>query len=169
MKSTATRAFLVLFGALLVVSCSNNAFAPASIFTDQANPTKEILINDGRFDRPYIMLGQVEYTLKGYTSIFVNQIDLRNQAIDFFKKEALAKYGDNVDAIIDTKVQESTEQGYDGTLSVTHLQGVAISFKPDKKTISKQKHRTKRKAKNTFQKTNPQEQEIEITPSEILK
>jgi hypothetical protein len=176
-----TRMFFVLFATLLVVSCSNNPFMQSSIFNDQKNPpnsTKEILINDGRYDRPYVILGQIEYTLKRYIPVFDNKIELRAQALDLLKKEALSKYGDKVDAIIDTNIQESTEEGYDAPLSVTHVQGVAVSFISETKTPVKQRIKQKTKpprnsshnpkpSKNTLSK--PKSQEIEITPSEILK
>jgi len=100
--------------------------------------------------------------------MFVDQIELRNQAIALLKQEALARYGDKVDAIIDTQVQESTIEGYDNPLSVTHVQGIAIAFDPEKKTIARRSIKRKAKSpKSTLRETQPQE--IEITPSEILK
>ena len=167
MKYAATRILLVFFAALVASSCSNITYKPASIITDQTtlpNPSKEILINNGRYKRPYAILGSIEYTLKRYASIFVGQIELRNQAIALLKQEAFAKYGDQVDAIIKVKVEESTGEGYDAPLSVTHVRGIAVSFKP------KTKHKAK-SAKNTLRKTKPNSkpQEREITPSEILK
>jgi hypothetical protein len=166
MKNAAIRMLFVLLGISLAVGCSNNPFTPALMPTNQtisASPAKEILINDGHLDKPYVTLGQLEYTLKRYTSAFINRTELRKQAIDFLKIEAFIKYGDKVDAIIDTQVQESTEEREDGTLSVTHVQGTAVSFKPDKKVFAK--HPTRRKEKSS--KTKPEE--IIITPSEILK
>ncbi|NOU21632.1 MAG: hypothetical protein HOO93_07530 [Methyloglobulus sp.] len=168
MKNAAIKMLFVLLGVSLAVSCSNNPYTPASMPTDQtisASPAKEILINDGRLDKPYVTLGQLEYTLKRYTSAFINRAGLRKQAIDFLKIEAFIKYGDKVDAIVDTQVQESTEEREDGALSVTHVQGTAVSFKPDKKVLTK--HPTRRKVK--LSKTTTIPREILITPSEILK
>lgn len=174
----------VISGTLLAVNCTNKPIKPASVVTEQTtspHPAQEILINDDRFDKPYILLGQIEYTLKRYTPILVNQRVLRGEAIKYLKKEALVKYGDKVDAIIDTKVQERTEKGHNVPLSITHVQGIAISFKPEEpeeKTFAR--HGTKRKAKslkNTFRQSKPSKStlsrpkshEIIITPSEILK
>jgi hypothetical protein len=176
MKRVGTRIFFVIFGVLFIVGCRNNPITNASstetssTVTSQtalSNADKEILINDGRYDRPYEILGQVEYTLEKPSSSN-NQIQLRTEGIDLLKKEALTKYGDKVDAIIDTKIQESKEEGYDNPLSITHVDGIAISFKPEEKVVAghKTKHRAK-SSKKILRKTKPQE--IKITPSEILK
>lgn len=170
MNCAATRILLVFFSAVLVISCSENPFTHSPIFTNDTafpNASKEILVSDSRFDRPYTILGPIETTQKKYTSIFVDQIELRNQAITLLKQQALAKYGDKVDAIIDTQVRESTE-GYDEPLSVTHVQGIAIAFDPEKKTLPRKSVKRKVKSpKGALRETQPQE--IEITPSEILK
>jgi hypothetical protein len=171
MNYSVTRILLNFFGILLIVGCSYNPFSSSSIFPGQTTApysSKEIPVTVGRYDEPYITLGPIEYTLKKYTSFFVDQVDLRNQAIGFLKQEALARYGDKVDAIIDLEVHESTEDGYDGALNVTHTQGIAIAFKPEIKSISKRKtkHKTK-SSKNTSRKYK--QEEVEITPSEILK
>lgn len=177
MKYAATKILLVFFAVLVVSSCSNKTYKPASIATNQTtlpNPSTEILINNGRYNRPYTILGSIEYTLKRYASIFVGQIELRNQAIALLKQEAFAKYGDQVDAIIEVKVEESTGEGYDAPLSVTHVWGIAVSFKPKTKhkakSAKKRPHKAK-SAKNTLRKTKPRSkpQEREITPSEILR
>lgn len=171
MNYSVTRILLIFFGILLVVACNSNPFAPSSIFTDQtAAPylSKEIPVTVGQYKQAYVTLGSVDYALKKYTSFFVNQVDLRNQAIGFLKQEALARYGDKVDAIIDLEVHESTEDGYDGALNVTNTQGIAIAFKPEIKSISKRKTKQKAKpSKNTSRKHK--QEEVEITPSEILK
>jgi hypothetical protein len=171
MNYSVTRILLNFFGILLVVGCTYNPFSSSSIFPAQTTApysSKEIPVTVGRYDEPYITLGPIEFTLKKYTSFFLNQIDLRNQAIDFLKQEALARYGNKVDAIIDLVIQESTEEGYDGSLSVTHIQGIAIAFKPEIKAIAKHKTRHKSKSSKNTSRKHKQE-EIEITPSEILK
>ena len=182
MKYSSTRILLVLFAALVVSSCSNNPFSSSSIFTDQATlpyPPKEILIIEGRVNKPYIALGPIKYTCKWYDYFFVGQIELRNLAVDYLKQEALAKYGDQVDAIIDVEVEAILEKGS----NVTHARGIAVSFKPPgTKTLAKPKAKHKaessksrphkaKPAKNTLRKTKPRSkpQEREITPSEILK
>jgi hypothetical protein len=181
MKHADTRAIFILLSTLLVVGCNNNPFTTSSIFTDQTStpyPSKEILINNGSFNKPYIVLGPVEYTLKRYISIFVDQVALRNQAIAFLKQEALSSYGGKVDAISDLVVEESTEEGYDGQLSVTYVKGIAIAFKPEGNAANhKSKHKTKSSKKNTSRKAKPsknasrkvESKERKITQSEILK
>ncbi|WP_411727903.1 hypothetical protein, partial [Methyloglobulus sp.] len=125
---------------------------------------------EGRVNKPYIALGPIEYTLKWYDYFFVGQVELRNQAVDYLKQEALARYGDQVDAIIDVEVEESLEKGS----NVTHVREIAISFKHETKhkaePSKKGRHKAK-SAKNTLRKTKPRSkpQEREITPSEILK
>jgi hypothetical protein len=171
----------MLLGALLAASCDHNIFSPPSIFTDSAAPSppsKLILVTNGPINKPYIKLGLVEYTLKRYTSVLVSQNDLRNQAIEALKQEALDKFGDRVDVIMNIKIEESTEGGYDAPLSVTYVRGTAVAFDPGAKKVTK--HRTKHKgksAKNTSRKTKPSKNAVrkaepaerEITQSEILK
>ncbi len=178
MNCAATRILLVFFSAVLLISCSENPFTHSPIFTGETrlpNPPKEILVSDSRFDRPYTMLGPIEITQKKYSSVFTDKIELRKQAIAMLKQEALARYGNKVDAIIDTQVTENTLTGYDDAMSVTHVQGIAIAFDTEKKPtarrsikrkVSSPTHKAK-SSRNTARETRPRD--IEITPSEILK
>lgn len=186
MKYSTTRIILIFFVALVASSCNSDPFSSFSIFTEQATlpySPKEILIIEGRDNnKPYITLGPIDYTLKWYTTFFVDQAELRNQAIDSLKQEALAKYGDQVDAIIDVEMEENTEGNYYAPLSITHARGIAIAFNPGRKPLTKPKSKHKaapskkgthkaKPAKNTLRKTKTRSkpQEREITPSEILK
>jgi hypothetical protein len=185
MHYTSARILLVFFGAVLIISCSENPFTNNSIVTtDPSSNTrkeilaKEILVSDSRFDKLYTILGPIEIIQKNYMAPSVDQIQLRNQAITLLKQEAYAKYGDKVDGIIDTQVQESTLKDYDGPIKVTRIHGVAVAFNTEIKSIAKRivKHKAasskipSRKAKSSRNSLRESQQEdIEITPAEILK
>lgn len=175
MKLAVLRTYFVFLAILLNTGCSNNDFFVSSPFsTNPSYPTKEILINNGRYDKPYETLAPIEYTLKKQTSFFVDQLELRNQAIDYLKQAALARYGNKVDAIVDVKVEENTEDNFDGKLSITHVQGVAIAFIPEAKTINKNKAKSSKNIPSRIKSTKngsnkSQTEDIEITPSELLK
>jgi hypothetical protein len=181
MNDTSARILLVFFSALLIISCSENPFTNSSIVT--ADPSantrkeilaKEILVSDSRFDKAYTILGSIETTQKNYITPSIDPIQLRNQAITSLKLEAYARYGDKVDGIIDTQVQESTLKDYDGPIKVTRIHGVAIAFNPKIKPIAKRKAtaskipaRKAKSSRNNLRESQPED--IEITPSEILK
>jgi hypothetical protein len=175
MKLAVTRIVPIFLVTVIFIGCSNNFFTTSSSTSNPAYSGKEILINNERYDKPYETLGPVEYTLKKDTSIFVTQIELRNLAIDNLKQEAKAKYGDEVDAIVDFKVVENSQESYDAKLSIIHVQGIAIAFIPEIKPIAK--HKPKYKAKSTSSRAKSskggnsknQTEDIEITPSELLK
>jgi hypothetical protein len=148
-----------------------------SIFSSPSSPGKEILINNEQYDKPHVILGPVEYTLRKNTSLFVDQIELRNQAIDLLKQSAFARFGQKVDAIEDVKVKESNAaDSLNQTQSVTQVKGIAIAFLPETKPYVKSKSRTK-SVKNPARKSKPSNgvankenaEDITITPSEILK
>ncbi|MEQ1557919.1 MAG: hypothetical protein ABL933_03130 [Methyloglobulus sp.] len=179
MKHIGKRLFIILISSQLIASCSNNPVQTESVVTEPkveaSTPAKEILINNGRFDKPYTSLGQIEYTLKSPTP--ADQSELRSQAIDSLKKEAFLRYGEKVDAIIDTKVQESLESG-ENPVAVTSVQGTAVSFAPEKEKLEKRKstrkvHHKKHKAKKTAWKKQSVKkvttEQTKITPTEMLK
>jgi hypothetical protein len=184
MNHTVTRILIGLIAALLTVSCNKHILNPAPVvIPDQEdaliNPAKEILINNGRFEKPCTLLGQIEYTLKSSRSSTVDQSELRSKAIGALKKEALAKYGDKVDAIIDTKVQENLDE-VDSSLTVTNVQGIAISFETTDIKIQKPKSSPKpRHKKHGLRKVTSKKHYLprrkkasvvkNITPTEMLK
>lgn len=176
-KLAVIRIFLVLIMPMFAISCSDDPFLPSSEFADLPSQTKEILINNGRYDKPYETLGPIEYTLKTSTSTPVNQIGLRNRAIAILKQEALAKYSAKTDAIVDVKVVESIEESDEEKLNIIEVSGIAIAFIPEPKPVTKQKIKPKAKPspnktkplKNGSGKTQTEDQDIEITPSELLK
>lgn len=170
MKQAVIRIQLLLV-VLMAAGCYPNR---GSIFSNTPASTKEILINNERYDKPFVVLGPVEYTLKKNTTLFVDQIDLREQAIDSLKQTALARYGQRVDAIVDVQVVENSLEGVEDKLNVTHVKGTAIAFLPAYKAYKKPKSRPK-PIKNIVRKTRPplvrkeSPSDVTITPSEILK
>jgi hypothetical protein len=170
MKQKVIRKFPLAAVMLIVSACSNNPFIHS--FGNQHYPGKEIQVNNGRFDKPYQILGPVEYTLKKNTSIFVSQIELRNQAIDYLKQDAVARYGERVDAIIDFQVKERATENSDERLNFTHVQGLAIAFLPEIKPISRHKPKYKPKVSSKIKQPkgdSGKTEEVEITPAELLK
>ena len=183
---------IFFFTISLLSGCAENNYSSRHTGTTPPPPAEEILINNEQFNKPYKILGPVQYTLRSRPSLFSNQLDLREQAIDLLKQQTYAKYGDEVDAIIDTRVEEITDVDAQGKLSVTHIEGVAISFLPGNATVDKPpaKGMVKRKFKSAkkilvFKKTKParkvadrtvekpvkkaKEEDIQISPSEMLK
>jgi hypothetical protein len=188
MNHTGIRILIGLIAALLTVSCNKHITpsAPVAIPGEEdtfINPAKEILINNGRFEKPCTLLGQIEYTLKSNRSSTANRSELRSKAINALKNEALVKFGDKVDAIIDTKVQENLDE-VDNSLTVTNIQGIAISFgttdikiqkpMPSLKPRHKKKHKKHGLHKVTSKKHYlPRRKKVpvakNITPLEMLK
>ncbi|CAG7856920.1 hypothetical protein MCAMS1_01585 [biofilm metagenome] len=173
MKLATVRILLALLISFLAGCYPNQT----SFFSSASSPGKEILINNEQYDRPHVILGPVEYTLRKNTSLFVNQIELRNQAIDLLKQSAYARYGQKVDAIEAVKVSESNvADRLNQTQNVTQVKGIAIAFLSETKPYVKSKNRAKT-ARSPARKTKPSNgvankensEDITITPSEILK
>jgi hypothetical protein len=184
MKSIVQRFIFGLVAVLQIVGCSNDPNAPFSIFPSQqttTSPAKEIYVSEDDISNPYVVLGSVKYTLRSDFPIFSNQADLRNRAIENLKQEAVTRYGNDVDAIINLVFQESPEQDSYFSPNIIYIRGTAIAYKPGTKTYSKPKRKhkvkvsknTSSKAKSspkTLRKPVPERQdEPEITPSEMLK
>lgn len=182
MKHTPANIIFPLF-ALFVTGCADTGIWRNIGYSEPPPPAEEILISNEQFNKPYRILGPVEYTLKTRPSIFSSRLGVREQAIDLLKQQTYAKYGDDVDAIIDTRVEENTVNDYNGQLNITHIEGLAISFLPETtkqgKSAGKSGGRSKKSAKKilVIKKTKPSKRasgksdtgEIEITPEEILK
>lgn len=171
---------------MLVIATAGCHPSRTSIFSSTPKASKEVLINNERYKRPYAVLGPVEYTLKKNTSFFTSQLDLREEAIESLKIEALARYGQTVDAIVDVQVMENSWQNNGDKLNVTHVKGIAIAFWPvTDKPYLRPKPRPKapkyypvRKPRPAPpppppvvapRKSPPPQNKIIITPSEILK
>lgn len=192
MKFSVEKFITVLMGVALITGCSNDSFSPSSIFTDQSAtsyPAKNIFATEGDIASPYTPLGNVEYTLQSNFPIFSDQSALRSQAIEKLKQEAVTRYGDKVDAIINLEFQESAEQNGYFSPTLTYVRGLAIAYKETGGTRPYSKTKRKHKAKsiksspvktkpprnapipsrNTSTKSAPEMEEPEITPSELLK
>jgi hypothetical protein len=182
MKSISVRFFLILLVALLSNGCHSNPSATSPALTNQdSQPTKEILISYGRYDKPYHILGPVEYILK-YYSIPDDDIELWDKAIDFLKQESLSKYGNTVDAIVDVEIEDNSEVDNAKNFYIVHAKGVAITFNTSlKPTVkNKVKHRVRYRSKTVkpkLKRIKPSKkseaktkvEEIEFSPSELLK
>jgi hypothetical protein len=183
MKSPNKKVFFSFF-ALLIAGCADTGMWPNLGHSEPPPPAEEILISNEQFNKPYKILGPVEYTLKTRPTIFSSQIGIREQAIDLLKQQTYARFGDDVDAIIDTRVVENTINDSNGRLSITHIEGLAISFlgettrlgKPAAKKSGRGKNKSAKKilivnkGKATKKSTGKSgAEEIEITPEEILK
>jgi hypothetical protein len=173
MKKAFIRIQLILLGFGLVGCYPNQT----SMFSSAPSPGKGILINNERYYKPHVTLGPVEYTLRKNASLFEDQIELRNQAIDLLKQTALARFGQQVDAIEDVKVTESNSaDGLNQKLNVTNVKGIAIAFVPEAGDSVKSKNRAKsvrspvrrgKPSNSVVHKENSED--VTITPSEILK
>lgn len=173
MKQAVLRLLYIFLISFLVTGCESGLFQQSPFFSSRFQPTKQVLINNGRYDKPYEILGPVSYKLTKNTSVFVDQLELRNEAIDSLKQEAIARYGSAVDAIVDVKVNENLVQG-NVEENVTLVQGLAIAFIPSAKSNTKPKPKARPKTKSTAKPKpiyhlEPKPRDINITPSEILK
>jgi hypothetical protein len=190
MKRITLRILLVFFVALLFEGCSSNSsirptysLPTAQPKTSQeSGPTKEIFLTYGGYDKPLTKLGQVEYKLKA-SSPPDDTYKHWDQAIESLKQAALRRFGDKLDAIINVEIVESTEWGIGEQYHMIHAKGLAISFSPGARPAikPKTKHKAKppskaittNKPKPSNEKKPPEkpqpEEEIEITPSELLK
>lgn len=120
---------LGLFG-LVCFGCSGAEKAPAEnsaepqAKTEEApqatneaalkTPTKDILVSSGDFSKPYDILGEVECTLTGQdTTVAVAggppqaTKDIKN----LLRKVAFTEYGEQVDAVINTKITRGMQGG----------------------------------------------------------
>lgn len=181
MKCIIKRFIFGLLVVLHIVACSNDPNTRFSVFSNQPAPTfpvKDIYVTEDGINNPYVILGSVEYTLKSNFPSFSNQTDLQNQAIENLKHEAVARYGAGIDAIINVVFQEIPEQESYFPQNAIYVRGTAVAYKGDTKSYSKPKRKhkvktSKSKSKSTtnaIRKSAPDEQEEpEITPSEMLK
>lgn len=146
MQYSARYATPILF--LIVVWCSGcgtteNVKSPTTNDTALLVPTKDILVTDGDLNKPYDILGPVEYTLEG-KSIYSTMTSLSGgtdpettrEAKEMLQRVAFTKYGDKVDAIINTKISGGYSGGFWGGIGgaygartgVVQAGGIAISF-----------------------------------------
>ena len=132
----------VLFG------CSGVEKAPeatneAPQATDEAQlktPTKDILVTSGDFTKPYDILGEVECTLTGQdatVAVAGGPPEATKDIKDLLRKVAFTKYGERVDAIINTKTMGGIHGGvwalmgaqFGARTGTVSANGIAIHFK----------------------------------------
>ncbi len=142
MKINTVRYLSVFFASLVLINCGggNKAAKPTPVVSDAdaslRTPTKEILVTDGDINKKYTILGQVDYTPKEGSSVYSDQIEAKKHAKELLKKVAFTKYGDKVDAIINTKTLDSLKGGFWGAVGAgygarsvaTSVEGIAVSF-----------------------------------------
>lgn len=125
-------------------SVKQNAESSTTTEAELATPTKEILVTEGDLNKQYDILGNVEYLLEG-KSIYSTMNSLNGgtdpktskEVKEMLQRVAFTKYGDKVDAIINTKITGGNSGGFWGALTgaygartgVVQADGIAVSFK----------------------------------------
>ena len=103
-------------------------------------PTKHILVTSGDFTKPYDILGEVECTLTGQTvtvAVSGGPPAATKDIKDLLRKVAFTKYGEQVDAIINTKTTGGVQGGvwammgsfYGARTGTLTANGIAVHFK----------------------------------------
>lgn len=138
MKFKTVRIISVLFASLILVNCGGNKNAKPVSASDVSlkTPTKEILVTEGDLNKKYTILGPIDYTPKEGSSVYADQFEANKQAKELLKKAAFTKYGEKVDAIINTHIDASMKGGFWGAVGAGYgaktmarsIEGVAVSF-----------------------------------------
>ena len=111
--------------------------------TDEAllkTPTKHILVTSGDFTKPYDILGEVECMLTGQdatVAVAGGAPQVTKDIKDLLRKVAFTKYGEQVDAIINTKTTGGVQGGiwalagsfYGARTGTVSAHGIAVHFK----------------------------------------
>ena len=103
-------------------------------------PTKDILITSGDFTKPYDILGEVECTLTGQdatVAVAGGPPQATKDIKDLLRKVAFTKYGEQVDAIINTKTVGGVQGGvwalaasqFGAKTGTVTANGIAVHFK----------------------------------------
>ena len=100
-------------------------------------PTREILVTDGDLNKPYDILGEVECTLTGKSLSSMVSHGSSKEIKDMLRKVAFTKYGERVDAIINTKTIDGIDGGGWGAMGLhfgaktgtVSAHGIAVHFK----------------------------------------
>jgi len=111
--------------------------------TDEASlktPTKHILVTSGDFTKPYDILGEVECTLTGQdatVAVAGGPPQATKDIKNLLRKVAFTKYGEQVDAIINTKTTGGVQGGvwalmasqFGARTGTVTANGIAVHFK----------------------------------------
>jgi len=103
-------------------------------------PTKHILVTSGDFTKPYDILGEVECTLTGQdatVAVAGGPPQATKDIKDLLRKVAFTKYGEQVDAIINTKTTGGVQGGvwalvgsqFGAKTGTVTANGIAVHFK----------------------------------------
>lgn len=103
-------------------------------------PTKDILVTSGDFTKPYDILGEVECTLTGQdvtVAVAGGAPQVTKDVKDLLRKVAFTKYGEQVDAIINTKTMGGVQGGvwalmgaqFGARTGTVTANGIAVHFK----------------------------------------
>ena len=123
----------------LLMGCQTSQVQPERAVTLKA-PPKDIVIFEGDTSRPYVVLGDVEYTHdQGVAFGFTLEPTMEAQKLvkDGLRSVAFTKYGDKVDAIIHVKMGKDVAGGFFGAVgsgfgaknTMVSGQGLAVSYK----------------------------------------
>jgi len=119
---------------------ATNEAPPATNEASLKTPTKDILVTSGDFTKPYDILGEVECTLTGKTvtvAVSGGPPAATKEIKDLLRKVAFTKYGERVDAIINTKTIGGVQGGvwammgsfYGAKTGTLTANGIAVHFK----------------------------------------
>lgn len=111
--------------------------------TDEASlkiPTKHILVTSGDFTKPYDILGEVECTVTGQdatVAVAGGAPQVTKDIKELLRKVAFTKYGEQVDAIINTKTAGGVQGGvwalmasqFGARTGTVTANGIAVHFK----------------------------------------
>jgi len=111
--------------------------------TDEASlktPTKDILVTSGDFTKPYDILGEVECTLTGQdvtVAVAGGPPQVTKDIKNLLRKVAFTKYGEQADAIINTKTAGGVQGGvwalvgsqFGARTGTVTANGIAVHFK----------------------------------------
>jgi hypothetical protein len=120
MKLIVVRIFVILSITFQLSGCGSNKNAKPATDPIASNemalpePTKEILVTEGDINKKYMILGEIKYKSDKGSSVYSNQIEARKHAKENLKKAAFAKYGNKLDAIINTHVEAGMQGGFWG-------------------------------------------------------
>jgi len=113
---------------------------PATNEASLKTPTKDILVTSGDFTKPYDILGEVECTLTGQdvtVAVAGGAPQVTKDVKDLLRKIAFTKYGEQVDAIINTKTAGGVQGGiwalvgsqFGARTGTVTANGIAVHFK----------------------------------------
>ena len=113
---------------------------PATNEVSLKTPTKDILVTSGDFTKPYDILGEVECTLTGQdvtVAVAGGPPQATKDIKGLLRKVAFTKYGERVDAIINTKAVGGMQGGvwalagcqFGAKTGNVTANGIAVHFK----------------------------------------